>query len=134
MKNLVYILSILLCISFTVIKTPEPNYQLFIFEGSDWCTNCIRLEKNVLNDSAFNAFLKTNSIELIKVDFPQRKILSQEQESQNAAIAEKYQFGGAFPTLVLARKDTLLYKNLYYTNQPVIDLQEEIRQSKTALQ
>lgn len=133
MKNLLFGLTILFCISFTTNKKAETTYQLFVFEGSDWCANCIRLEKKVLNDSSFLHFLSVNHIDLVKVDFPQRKKLTEEQESQNAAIAEKYEFNGAFPTIIFARKDTLSYQTLYYSNQSVNNLQNQISQSKAVL-
>lgn len=91
-------------------------FELIVFEGSDWCTNCRRLEKQVLSDDDFKKYLDDENIKLTKIDFPQRKKLSKEQEETNKEYALKYQFVGVFPTIILSRIDTLSYRNLSYTN------------------
>lgn len=95
------------------------KYVMMIFEGSDWCPNCNRLEKNILNDSGFLNYLKSNRIELIKVDFPQRKKLDKQQTSDNEQLAKRYKFEGIFPTIVLSRTDTLVFEKFYYQNQTI---------------
>gem|GEM_PF-6400547 len=75
--------------------------QLIVFEGSDWCAKCIRLNKEVLNDSSFVAFAQKEGFEVIHIDFPQRKRLSRETEQANGAMAERYGFQGTFPSLIL---------------------------------
>lgn len=82
-----------------------PKRQLIVFEGSDWCAKCIRLNREVLNDSSFIAFAQKENIDVIHVDFPQRKKLSTEVEKANTALAEKYRFQGSFPTLILTDGD-----------------------------
>lgn len=91
--------------------------KLIVFEGSDWCANCRRLEKNVLTDSSFVIFLQQNHIELERIDFPQRKKIAETLQTYNNDIAEKYAFDGRFPAVVLTRTDTLVYHRIEYRNQ-----------------
>jgi thioredoxin-related protein len=102
--------------------------KLIIFEGSDWCVNCRRLEKNILNDASFQDFLKKNTIEVEKIDFPQRKKLSKEQEKYNNAVADKYAFDGTYPTIILTNTNTLIFEKLNYSNQSVKEIIEQIEQ------
>lgn len=95
-----------------------PDYKrLIVFEGSDWCNNCIRLEDNILSDEAFTDFLEQNQITLERIDFPQRKKLNKEQTKYNRSIAEQLNFEGIFPTLVLCDHDLSTKKKLRYANQ-----------------
>ena len=95
----------------------ETDFELVVFEGSDWCSSCRQFENQILSDNAFREYLEQENIKLTKVDFPQRKKLSKEQEEINKKYARKYQFTGVFPTIVLSRTDTHAYKNLNFRNQ-----------------
>lgn len=75
--------------------------QLFVFEGSDWCAKCIRLNHEVLSDSSFSIFAQKEGIDVIHVDFPQRKKLSRDEQTANAGLAEKFGFQGTYPTMIL---------------------------------
>jgi thioredoxin-related protein len=101
----------------SVNDTSSGKTVLYIFEGSDWCTNCHRLEKQVLQDSVFIRALQSNDIQIERIDFPQQKKQTREQEEYNNSIAEKYGFNGIFPTLVLSREDKEIYKLIYYHNE-----------------
>ncbi len=90
------------------------QYKLIVFEGSDWCSNCIRFEKNILSDTAFLKKAEEWNIVVEKIDFPQRKKLSTEEEKHNASVAEKYSFEGIFPTIVLANSDTDTFQKINY--------------------
>lgn len=95
----------------------QTDFELVVFEGSDWCSNCRRFKKKVLSDNAFQGYLDKENIKLTKIDFPQRKKLTREQEMINKKYAEKYKFTGVFPTIILSKTDTRSYINLSYTNQ-----------------
>jgi thiamine biosynthesis lipoprotein len=112
---------------------PE-RYNLIVFEGSDWCVNCIRLERKILNDTSFIGYLDHENIRLIKVDFPQRKKVSEEQKSANEQIAEKYGFEGVFPTILLSRSDTMIFEKIYYQNQSVEEIKAVIQHKLQILQ
>jgi hypothetical protein len=112
-----------MAIAFFGFQHPDQcKYKLIIFEGSDWCPNCRRLEKNVLSDSLFLYKLKTISVKIEMIDFPQRKKLSKETRMYNGSMAEKYSFDGNYPTLVLTRTDTLSFQKITYTNQTVDEM------------
>lgn len=82
------------------------NLKLIVFEGSDWCVNCIQLEQNILSDTTFIEFSEGNEIEIERIDFPQRKKQDKEVEKYNADMAEKYEFDGTFPTVILLEEET----------------------------
>ena len=110
------------------------KYDLIIFEGSDWCVNCIRLERNILRDTAFIQYLNQKNIKLLKIDFPQRKKLSSEQQSYNEQIAGKYNFEGIFPTIIIARSDTLRFEKMSYQHQSVQEIEAVILQKLERIQ
>jgi len=88
----------------------EHKTILMSFSGSDWCVNCMRLDKTLFQSKAFEIYAKANLI-LVKVDFPSKKKnkLSKPQQSLNDALADKYNKKGVFPlTLVLTADASLL--------------------------
>lgn len=127
MKKSIIFFLILTNLSFAYIVDNEQKYQLIIFEGSDWCSNCIRLEKNILSNEVFIDYLKDHDIELLRVDFPQRKKIDKQQRKVNEAIAEKYEFQGVFPSIILSKTNSLDYKHIKYNNQTTEEIQEEIQ-------
>lgn len=102
--------------SFSFTEKVDSNYELIVFEGSDWCSNCKKFERNILNDSLVINYLEKEKIEVLKIDFPQRKKLSKEQKNSNKKYAEKYNFKGLFPTIILSRTDTILYTEISSKN------------------
>ena len=121
--SLVFIFS-----GFKTLHNSEITYQLIVFEGSDWCSNCRRLEKEILAKDDFMQFLNQHNIEIQRIDFPQRKKLSEEEKKYNASMAEKYAFSGVYPTLFLSRADTFKYEKVAYINQSVDEFTSQIAQ------
>lgn len=78
------------------------QYILLKFSGSDWCVNCIKLDRKVLKSTDFLSFAKNNLV-LLEADFPAKKKnkLSGELQKQNEALAEKYNPNGRFPLLLI---------------------------------
>ena len=72
---------------------------LIDFTGSDWCGWCIRLDREVFSQKAFIKYAK-NDLVLLKLDFPQRKKLSEALQKQNRELAKKFGIRG-FPTIVI---------------------------------
>jgi len=69
------------------------------FTGSDWCTYCIMLEKEVFKKENFLEDLEKKYV-LLKVDFPQRKPLPKPEQIKNDQLSEDYSIQG-FPTVLL---------------------------------
>ncbi len=90
---------------------------LYVFTGSDWCPNCIKFKRNVLNDTLFQTKMNAQSVSIEILDFPQRKKLDPEVVNYNKRKAEKFEFDGTFPTLVLYSESNDKYSKFYYHNQ-----------------
>lgn len=112
---------VLLC---TVGKAQSDTsvYRLLVFEGSDWCTNCIRLEKKVLSSPELSEFADAHAIEIERIDFPQRKQLSEELAAKNEQLADQYGFDGVFPTVLLISPEGERIGQFAYRNQPATEL------------
>ena len=76
---------------------------LIDFTGSDWCGWCIRLDREVFSQKAFIKYAK-NDLVLLKLDFPQRKKLSEALQKQNMELAKKFGIRG-FPTIVIVNAE-----------------------------
>ncbi|MDZ4121088.1 MAG: thioredoxin family protein [Candidatus Cloacimonadaceae bacterium] len=78
----------------------ELKRPIFInFTGSDWCSWCIRLDKEVFSQPEFNNYAKESLI-LLKLDFPRSLPQSAELKTQNQSLQSKYGVRG-YPTIVL---------------------------------
>ena len=77
----------------------EHKYILLDFTGSDWCPWCIKMDKEVFNQSQFSDFALKNLV-LVKLDFPRKAAQTPAEKSQNEGLAKKYGIEG-FPTYVL---------------------------------
>ncbi len=121
------ILFVFLSFSFIRKENIDLNHKLVLFEGSDWCVNCIRLDKNILSDPYFDHFLKRNAIELERIDFPQRKKLDETTKNYNAEMAEKYSFKGIFPTIILVEAASNEFVPLEYHDQSLDDFIAQIK-------
>ncbi len=93
---------------------------ILVFQGSDWCAPCIKLDNEIWSSKEFKSFAKDNCI-LVKADFPRRRKnkLSKEQQKHNDALAEKYNSNGTFPLVVmLDNKGNVLGKTSYIKTTP----------------
>ena len=72
---------------------------LLDFTGSDWCGWCKRLNKEIFQTPEFTEYAKKN-LELVEVDFPQRKKQASELKKANEALQSKFQVRG-YPTLII---------------------------------
>ncbi|MDG1571250.1 thioredoxin family protein [Robiginitalea sp. M366] len=75
---------------------------VLVFQGSDWCAPCIRLDREVWNTETFKAYAPEHFVMLL-ADFPRRKenALPEAQAQANARLAEKYNPRGYFPLVVV---------------------------------
>lgn len=75
---------------------------VLVFQGSDWCAPCIKLNRAVWSTTEFKTYAKDHYV-MLQADFPRRKsnALSPEQSNKNKALAEKYNRNGVFPFVVV---------------------------------
>jgi thioredoxin-related protein len=75
---------------------------ILVFQGSDWCAPCMKLEQEIWNTEEFKTYAKDHYV-MLKADFPKRKknALTEEQQSANNQLAEKYNKKGYFPLVVV---------------------------------
>ena len=111
------VLVLFLIMPYSLYAENPLELKLIIFEGSDWCPNCIRLEKTVLKDSAFIDFMHQNNISVERIDFPQHKKLETNRRLYNNQMAEKYVFRGSFPTILLVESRLNKVIEISYKNQ-----------------
>lgn len=95
--------------------TTENKQILIVFQGSDWCAPCMKLEQEIWNTADFKSFAKENLV-LVKADFPRRRKnkLSKEQQKHNDALAEQFNPNGFFPLVVVLSKNGKVLKKLGY--------------------
>ncbi|SOE23765.1 Thioredoxin-like [Spirosomataceae bacterium TFI 002] len=88
----------------------EHKLVLLNFSGSDWCSPCILLKRQVFANDEFIQFANEKLVTL-RADFPRLKKnqLSKEDQKKNEELAEKYNPDGKFPfTLLLDEKGKVL--------------------------
>jgi len=95
---------------------------VLVFQGSDWCAPCIKLERSVWNTVEFKDFAKKHYV-MIKADFPKQKKnkLSKEQQIHNNKLAEKYNKKGYFPYVVLLNSKGRVLGTTSYKKMSVTD-------------
>lgn len=76
------------------------NRQVFLFfTGSDWCSWCMRLNKEILTTPEFTQYAKEKLI-LVEVDFPKKRPQSATLQRQNAKLAKRFNIEG-YPTVIM---------------------------------
>ena len=81
----------------------EGKMVLLDFTGSDFCSSCIRLHKEVFPAKEFAAFAKQRLV-LVEVDFPLKKKQPAALKAANEALAKEFKVDG-YPTLILLAAD-----------------------------
>ncbi len=98
-------------------KMANNNNQniVLVFQGSDWCAPCIKLEKEIWSTNEFQKLNKDHFV-MLKADFPRRKQnqLSEEQQIQNKELAELYNPNGYFPLVVVLDENGKVLGKLGY--------------------
>lgn len=79
-------------------KADERRVFLF-FTGSDWCSWCKRLNKEILSTPEFTKFAGEKLV-LVELDFPNAKSQSKAVKAQNAQLAQRYKIEG-YPTVIV---------------------------------
>lgn len=116
MKQISLIVLAFLAMSFTGWQTDfeaakqiaKDKHQLILlnFSGSDWCGPCIRMHKEIFENTDFTTMADT-ALVLVNADFPRssKKQLEKKIRLQNESLAEKYNPQGKFPFTLLLNAD-----------------------------
>lgn len=94
--------------------------MILVFQGSDWCAPCMKLENEIWSSKEFKDYAKESFV-LLKADFPRRRKnkLTKEQQKKNNMLAEKYNKKGIFPLVVVLDKEgKILGKTGYKKTTP----------------
>lgn len=134
MKKFLFTASFLLLVSFSVTgqewltnfehakkMADEQNRPIvLVFQGSDWCAPCIKLDREIWSTDIFKVYAKDHFV-MLQADFPKKKknALPTELQDRNNVLAEKYNSQGIFPfVVVLDSKGTVLGKTGYLKTTP----------------
>ncbi|SDS37626.1 Thioredoxin-related protein [Gillisia sp. Hel1_33_143] len=103
----------------TAEETASKDHKniILVFQGSDWCAPCMKLEKQVWSTDEFKAYAKSNFV-MLKADFPKRKknALSEAQQAKNDKLAQKYNSEGYFPLVVILNENGKVLGKTGYKN------------------
>lgn len=97
-------------------QASEKNINIvLVFQGSDWCAPCKKLDKEIWSTPEFQKLAKAHFV-MLQADFPRRKAnkLSEDLEKQNAKLAETYNNQGFFPLVVVLDKNGKLLGKMGY--------------------
>ena len=85
------------------VEAEKANKKLIlVFSGSDWCIPCIKLEKEIWENSSFIQYAEQHYV-LFRADFPKRKKnkLPETIQQLNDRLASEYNPKGYFPLVVV---------------------------------
>ena len=87
------------------LAATEDKPIILVFQGSDWCAPCIKLDREIWSTDEFKSYAQEHFV-MFKADFPRRKknALDDKQRQQNAELAEAYNKNGYFPYVVVLDK------------------------------
>jgi len=93
------------------LSKEKHEYILLNFSGSDWCSGCIKMHKDIFGSDVFQQYAQDHLV-LLNADFPRSKknSLSADQQQKNNALADKYNAEGEFPLTVLLNSDGKVIK------------------------
>ena len=118
-KYLAFVIFLLWSIGFVNAQQWETDYDkavdmakkedkniLLVFQGSDWCAPCIKLDREVWSSDQFQKYAEKHFV-LLKADFPRKKknALPLNQQQANAVLAENYNKNGIFPLVVILNQE-----------------------------
>ena len=102
------------------IAATESKPIILVFQGSDWCAPCIKLDRQIWSTETFKKYAKENYV-MLQADFPKRKknALPETLTISNAKLAETYNKNGIFPfVVVLDANGTVFGETSYKKTTP----------------
>lgn len=121
MKKIIIGLCVILSASFAQSQTifeaaqrsAKDKHQLILlnFSGSDWCIPCIKMRKEIFENTKFKE-LSDSLLVFVNADFPRSKKnqVSMDIRKENEKLAERYNPNGAFPFTLLMDADGKVIK------------------------
>ena len=84
------------------IASRESKPIILVFQGSDWCEPCIKLDREIWSSDTFKNYASENFV-MLKADFPMKEqnAISEEQRAANIVLAEAYNKNGIFPLVIV---------------------------------
>ncbi|MCB0514450.1 MAG: thioredoxin family protein [Chitinophagales bacterium] len=84
------------------LAASENKPIVLVFQGSDWCAPCIKLDREIWRTDTFQNYANEHLV-MLKADFPRSKKnkLDEAQATANAKLAEMYDKSGIFPFVVI---------------------------------
>jgi thioredoxin-related protein len=84
------------------IASTEKKPIILVFQGSDWCAPCIKLDREVWSTPIFKTYAKEHFV-MLQADFPRKKknTLSKQLTKANGQLFETYNKNGIFPFVVV---------------------------------
>lgn len=109
------------------IASQENKPIILVFQGSDWCIPCMKLNKEVWNTNTFKEYAKEHYV-MLQADFPRKKKnkLPKEQQNANAKLFETYNKKGFFPFVVVLDKDGRVLGETGYKKMTPISYIDEL--------
>lgn len=97
------------------LATAKNTNIVLVFQGSDWCAPCIKLDKEIWSTSEFQK-LSNGHFVMLQADFPKRKQnkLPSDLQEHNNKLAEIYNPNGYFPFVVVLNSKGKVLGNLGY--------------------
>lgn len=88
------------------LATENNRPIVLVFQGSDWCAPCIKLDREIWSTDEFKEYAKDHFV-MLQADFPRKKAnsLPTLQQEKNNKLAAKYNKQGYFPFVVILDKD-----------------------------
>lgn len=99
------------------IASQKNERIVMVFQGSDWCGPCIKLDKQIWSSNQFIDYAKNHFV-MVKVNFPRKKKnkLTKEQQDYNNHLMETYDTKGYFPYVVVLDKNAKVIGSTGYKN------------------
>lgn len=102
------------------IASKEGKPIILVFQGSDWCAPCIKLDHEIWSSETFKNYAQNHYV-MFQADFPRRKknALPKEQAEANGKLFETYNKNGIFPFVaILNNEGKLLGETSYKKTTP----------------
>jgi thioredoxin-related protein len=115
-------------------QSAKTDHKLILlnFSGSDWCGPCIRMHKEIFENSTFTQYADQHLV-LANADFPRLKKheLSKDLQKKNDQLADSYNKDGIFPLTLILTADGKVVKK--WVGNPPLSPDEFTRQVKATV-